>query len=170
MNSLEKYVQDHKSLFEEEPAAGHFERLQEKMIRESRQTVMLSKKTSIALRWSMSIAASITILFLAGIVWQNSTKVKGTMLCENAIDVKVCYLDKMNIVAGQIEAHIKDFDYWDQQEVMNDVQNIIASADSDFESKLPEELSEDVAKAILADFYRQNLEGLETIVNSIINQ
>ena len=169
MNRLEEYIRDHKSLFEEEPATGHFERLQEKMTCELRQTVMPSQRLSAAFRWGISIAASIAILFAAGIVWQNATKQNGTMVCENAIDMKVCYLDKMYVVVSQIEELIRDYDYWDQQEVMNDVLNIIASADSDFESELPEELPDDVAKAILADYYRQNLEGLEMIVNSIMN-
>ena len=167
MNRLEEYIRNHKNLFDEEPATGHFERLQQKMT-SSQQAQNLTAKRM--LRWTISIAASIAILLSAGLIWHNSVKPNGTLVCENAPDMKICYLNKMNVVASQIENLIMDFDQWDRQEIMTDVQNIIASADGDFESELPEELSDHVAKAILADFYRQNLEGLEMIVNSIINQ
>ena len=160
MNRLEEYIRDHKNLFDEEPATGHFERLQQKMTRKPAKTI--------ALRWSISIAASIAILLSAGIMWQNSSKQNGTMICENAIDLRICYLDKMNVVANQIEMLIRDFDFWEQQEVMNDVQNIIISVDNDFESELPEELPDHIAKEILADYYRQNLEGLEMIAQLVV--
>ena len=160
MNSLEKYIRDHKNLFDEEPETGHFERLQQKMNRKSGQVITL--------RWTVSVAASIAILLLAGIVWQYSGKQTNLLLCENASDLKVCYLDRMNDVANRIETLISDFDPWDRQDVMNDVQNIIEVA-GNFEREIPEELPEDKTKAILSDFYRQNLESLEMIVESIIN-
>ena len=165
MNCLEEYIRDHKSLFDEEPAAGHFERLQKKGTR----TATSSRQLNIALRWGISVAASIVLLLSAGLIWQNSTTQNGLMVCENAADMKICYLNKMNVVAGQIEALLMDFDQWDRQEVMNDVQDIIASADSGFENELPEELPDDLAKELLSNYYRQNLEGLEMIVNSIMN-
>ena len=162
MNRLEQYISDHKSLFDEEPATGHFERLQQKMNRKQGRMI--------ALRWSISIAASVSILLSAGVLWQYTTKQNDVIaLCENASDIRICYLDQMNAVAGHIGELIRDFDQWDQQEVMTDVQNIIDTANSDFESEIPEELPDDMAKAILADYYRKNLEGLERIVKSITN-
>ena len=168
MNRLEEYIRNHKSLFEEEPAAGHFERLQQKKSAVGTKLHLVQKSNF--LRRGISIAASIAIILSANLIWQNSVKQNGTLVCENATDLKICYLDKMNIVAGQIEALIRDFDQWDRQEIMNDVQNIIASADSDFESELPEELPDNVAKAILSDYYRQNLEGLEMIERRVKNE
>lgn len=159
MKRLEEYIRDHKNLFDEEPAAGHFGRLQQKMTRQ--------RGKMIALRWSISIAASIAILLTAGLVWQNIAKQNRMLICENAADMKVCYLQRMNVVAGQIEELIRDFDPWDQQQVMNDVQNIIDAASDDFESELPEELPNDVAKVILSDYYRQHIESLEMIEQTI---
>jgi len=159
MNRLEEYIRDHKSLFDEEPAAGHFERLQQKMTRQ--------RGKMIALRWSISIAASIAILLTAGMIWQYVAKQNRMLICENAADMKVCYLHRMNVVAGQIEELIQDFDPWDQQQVMNDVQDIIATTDSGFESEIPGELPDDVAKAILSEYYRQNLKSLEMIEQTI---
>ena len=161
MRRLEQYISDHKRLFDEEPAAGHFDRLQQKMTRRRRKTIVL--------RRSMSIAASIAILFSAGVIWQNSMKQNGTTLCENAAEMKICYLGRMYEVACQIEKLISDFDQWDRQEVMGDVQNIIDAVCHDFESEIPEELPDDLTKVILSDYYRQNLEGLEMIVKSIMN-
>ena len=161
MDNLEKYICDHKSLFDEEPTAGHFERFQKK--------INHNKLKITSLRWSISIAATIAISFSAGIVWQKSVKQNELTSCENASDMKICYLEKMNIVAVQIEEIIKDFDQWNRQDVLNDVQNIIDSVNDDFESEIPEELPDDVIKAILSDYYQKNLEGLEMIVESISN-
>ena len=160
MNCLEEYIRNHKNLFDEEPATGHFERLQQRINRKSGRVI--------ALRWTVSIAASIAILFAAGILWQHSGKQTNMLVCENASDLKICYLDRMNDVASRIETLISDFDPWDWQDVMNDVQNIIEVA-GNFESEIPEELPEDKTKAILSDFYRQNLESLEMIAQSIKN-
>ena len=161
MNSLEQYISENKSLFDEEPEAGHFERLQQKMNRRNGKVI--------ALRWSMSIAASIAILLTAGVLWHNSGQPGGILLCENVSDMKICYLDRMYEVAGQIEKLVVDFDQWDRQELLNDVQNIIDAVSDDFESEIPEELPDDRAKAILSDYYRQNLESLEIIVQTITN-
>jgi len=173
MDSIEEYIRGRKRLFEEEPAAGHFERLQQKMNRgysEFQQFHSLKESPKPTVwRWTMSIAASIAILVSAGLLWYNSMTQHGTMVCENADDMKFCYLNKMNIIAGQIEELVRDFDQWERHEIMNDVQNIIASADNDFESELPEELPDDVAKAILSEYYRQNLEGLEMIAQTVRN-
>jgi hypothetical protein len=158
MNRLEEFISTNKSLFDEEPAAGHFERLQQKMNRTSGRII--------ALRWGMSIAASIAIVFS---VWQYAVKQNGMEVCENATDMKICYLNRMDAVVSQIETLISDFDQWDRQEIMNDVQDIIDAVNGDFESELPDEIPDDMAKAILADYYRKNLEGMEMIVQSILH-
>ena len=156
MNRLEQYIRDRENLFDEEPAAGHFERLQQKINRQSRRVAIL--------RWSISIAASIAILLFAGIVWQHAGKQDNrTIMCENTGDMKDCYLNKMNAVADRIEMLTKDLDPWDRQQVMIDVQNIIDIAGSGFENEIPEELSVKEIKSILSDYYRQNLESLETV-------
>jgi hypothetical protein len=160
MNRLEQFIRNHKSRFDEEPATGHFERLQQKMIRKSKRVA--------ALRWNISIAASFALVFLTGIVWNYSGEQDDRMaLCENAADMRVCYLNRMNTVAMQIEMLIKDFNAWDQQQVMNEVQNVIDTAGSGFEYELPEELPENEAKQILSGYYRQNLESLEMIAEEL---
>jgi len=160
MNHLEQYIRDNKKLFDEEPAPGHFERLQQKMNRKSRRTV--------AMRWSISVAASVAIIFSIGIIRQNiGSREVLTTGCENTDNMKLCYIDKMNAVAGLIEELTQDFDQWDRQQVMIDVQNIIDTVESDFESELPEELSDHETKSILSDYYRQNLESLEMIVTEL---
>ena len=160
MNSLEEYISHHQNLFEEEPEAGHFERLQQKMNRKSSRVV--------ALRWTISIAAFVAMILLAGIVSQYPGKQTNILVCENASDIKICYLDKMNDVANLIEILVSDFDSWDRRDVMNDVQNILENSEN-FDNEILEELSEEKTKAILSDFYRQNLESLEMIAQSIKN-
>jgi len=156
MNKLEQYILEHKTLFDEEPSEGHFERLQQKMNRQSRRNA--------ALRWSISIAASVAIVLMAGMVWQHKGKQDDRMaMCENAVDMKSCYLNRMNAVAERIEALAQNLDQWDRQQVMTDVQNIISIAGSGFENELPAELPNHKAKQILSNYYRQNLESLKTI-------
>ena len=159
MNRLEEYIRENKSLFDEEPATGHFERLQ-------CRDVARHVSTRRTLLWGISIAASIAILFTISVVWKQNQ----TMACEDAANMKICYLEKMNVIAGQIEMLIMDFDQWDQDQVMNDVQNIFDAVNSDFESELPEELPDDMAKVILADYYRRNMQGLKMIVETISNE
>ena len=164
MDSLEKYIRENKSRFEVEPEAEHFERMQKKMKAKSSS----SGKRFVAIQWGISIAASIALIFIvSNIVFQNTTK--QIITCENAINMKICYLEKMYTVAGQIEELIVDFDQWDKQLVMSDVQYIIETVNSDFESEIPEELPVDIAKVILSEYYRHNLESLEMIVESIKN-
>jgi len=160
MDKLEKYVRDNKSLFDEEPQSGHFERLQQKMNRKSRRIV--------ALTWGFSVAASIAIVFLTAIVWQNIREKDDYMvLCENASDMKLCYMEKMNVVAERIELLTKDFDPWERQEVLTDVHGVIDIADSGIEIEIPDELPENRAREILSDYYRQNLESLKMIENEL---
>jgi hypothetical protein len=163
MNRLEQYIRNNRSRFDEEPAAGHFERLQQKMNRKPGRTV--------ALRWGVAVAASVAIVLSAGIIRQYAGKRDSmTAMCENTGDMKVCYLDKMNAVAGQIEELTRDFDQWNRQQVMTDVNNIIDAAGSGFENEIPEELPDARAKEILADYYRQNLNSLEWIERKIKNR
>jgi hypothetical protein len=156
MNKLEQYISDRKRQFEEEPPAGHFERMQEKM---NRKSIRIS-----VLRWCIPIAASLVIVFLAGNGWQSARKqYDKTMACENAMDMKNCYLNRMYAVADRIEALSMRLDQWDRQQVMTDVQNIIELADSDFDSEIPEELPDNEVKLILSGYYRQSLESLDMI-------
>ena len=160
MNRLEQYIRDHKSQFDEEPKTGHYERLQQKMERKRRKIVTL--------RWTASVAASLALLFSVGIIKQYIGTQNGVMaLCENVVDLKTCYLDRMNDVANHIDALTVEFDLWDRHQVMTDVQNIIDAADSGFEDELPDELPDETAKAILADYYQRNLESLDGIVKTL---
>ena len=161
MNRLEQYIRNNKNQFDEEPATGHFERLQQKIDRKSGRTNLL--------QWCISIAASIAILLIVGAIWQNKGGGKEDVIasCEDAIDMKLCYLDRMNVVAIQIEELVKDFDRWDRQQVMDDVQDIICFVSSDFESELPEELPDNEIKSILSDYYKHNLGSLEMMMEGL---
>ena len=160
MNRLEQYIRDHKSQFDEEPKTGHYERLQQKVGSKHRNIV--------ALRWAISVAASLILLLSIGIIRQYiGTQNSVTAVCENVVDLKACYLDRMNDVANHIDVLTVELDLWDRYQVMTDVQNIIDAADSGFEDELPDELPDETAKAILADYYQRNLEGLNEIVKTL---
>ncbi len=161
MKSLDQYIRENKQLFEEEPEAGHFERLQQKMDRGHRKIVLL--------RWTSAVAASIVLLFSAGVLWQYTQKSDFTTIaCENTDDMKHCYLNKMNDMAGQIKELTKDLDQWDQEQVMDDVKSIIdATKDDSFEEEIPKELPEETTQSILSDYYQRNLESLHTIAKTL---
>jgi hypothetical protein len=161
MKYLEKYINENKHLLEDEPNVGHFERFQQKAARKRRLTIV---------RWTASIAASICILLSAGIMlYQYDFHGNMAMSCENADDIRICYLNKMMALAEKIETLTQDFDRWDRAEVMMAVQNIIDSAANSFlESELPAELPADKARTILSDYYQQNLQGLELIAQAVL--
>ena len=160
MNRLEQYIQDRENRFDEEPPVGHFERLQQKIDRKSRRTVMM--------RWSISVAASVAIIISAGIIFQHTGKQNVELTgCENTDNMKLCYLDKMYDVAGQIDSLTMNLDPWDRMQIITDVQNIIDMADSGLENEIPEELPTNEANLIFSDYYRQNLESLEMIVEDL---
>ncbi len=160
MKSLDQYIHDNKQMFEEEPETGHFERLQQKMNRTHRQIKWV--------RWSTGIAASIVFLFSAGILWQYTHRQDNVIVvCENSENMKSCYLDKMNVVAGQINELTKNFDPWDRQQLMDDVQGVIDATSDGLEQEIPEELSDEAAKSILSDYYEYNLERLYSLAQSL---
>ena len=162
MDSLEKYINDNKSLFEQEPDDGHFERLRQKMIYRSYE------KRIAALRWGMSIAATVAIMFMAGFFLMQNEK-QGEVICEISDNMQTCYLEKMIELANRIEELIIGLDYWDRQIVMNNVNYIIETVSGDFENTLPRELPADMLKEILIDFYQQNFEGLKLIERRVMN-
>ena len=163
MNKLEQYISDNKSRFDEEPPVGHFERMQKKMNRKSGRIVVL--------RWIISVAASVAMILSVSLIMQHKEKQDDRIaMCENAPDMKACYLNRMNVVAGQIEILSKNLDLWDRQQVMTDVQNIINTTNGDFESEIPTELPAHETKLILSGYYKQNLESLETIAKELKNK
>ena len=161
MKKLETYINENQHRFEEEPNTGHFNRFQQKTNRKRNLTIV---------KWSVSVAASICILVSAGIMlYQYDSHGNNlAMSCENARDIRACYLNKMNALAEKIETLTQDFDQWDRMEVMLAVRNIIDSTTNSFlESDLPDELPKERARIILSDYYQQNLQGLELIAQVV---
>lgn len=157
---LDQYIQNNKHLFEEEPENGHFERFQQKANKASRTIVLI--------RWSTAVAASVLLLLSINVLWQYTRKSGDTMaVCESSADMQICYLNKMNDMAYQIDVLTKDFDPLDKQQVMDDVQNIIDATQSGFENEIPTELPQEAAKTILTDYYQHNLDGLNNIVKML---
>jgi hypothetical protein len=163
MRNLETYITENRNSFDEEPNSGHFKRFQQKTNR---------KRNLKIVKWSISIAASICILVSAGIMlYQYDSHGNNNIAmssCENAIDIRACYLNKMMALAEKIETLTQDFDRWDRAEVMMAVQTIIdATANSFLASDLPNELPEERTRTILSDYYQRNLQGLELIAQVV---
>ena len=156
MKNLETYISENRHSFDEEPNTGHFKRFQQKTTRKRNLTIV---------KWSVSIAASICLLISVGVMlYQYDSHGNMAMSCENAVDIRACYLNKMMALAEKIDVLTQDFDQWDRAEVMMAVQTIIdAAANGLLESELPDELPEERARTILSDYYQQNLQGLELI-------
>ncbi|MDR2847595.1 MAG: hypothetical protein LBV39_00670 [Bacteroidales bacterium] len=163
MNNLEEYIRKNKSMFDEEPETGHFERLQEKLYHRNRQ-----HKTRTMLRWSVAAAASIALVFATGIYRQHDSPISPEYAhCETSDDMKMCYLDKMNTVADEIRLLTGNLEPWDREIVMEDVENIIEATHNSLANELPEELSPEALHSILADYYRTNLQSMQNIVETL---
>ena len=161
MKNLETYINENRHSFDEEPNTGHFKRFQQKTARKRNLTIV---------KWSVSIAASICLLISVGVMlYQYDSHGNNlAMSCENAVDMRACYLNKMMALAEKIDILTQDFDRWDRMEVMLAVQTIIdATANSFLESELPNELPEERARTILSDYYQRNLQGLELIAQIV---
>ena len=161
MSRLEQYISKNKNLFEENPATGHFERFQQRIDHKTRRIAVL--------RWSISVAATIAILFSVGIIRQAGKQNYIIVACENALDLKTCFSDEMKAVAVRIENLTDDFDVWDQQQILDVVQNIIDSTNDGFENEIPDEIPDETARTILADYYQRNLESLNEILKTLNN-
>ncbi|MDR1405601.1 MAG: hypothetical protein LBI89_00165 [Prevotellaceae bacterium] len=153
--NLERFIKNNLSAFDEEPAGGHYERLQAKQTKTRRRAGMLFMAQMMA---AACIAVAVTVY------WRHMPAVSQTpdALCENTADMKSCYFDKMNAVAAQIREIAGTLDSMDAQDVMMEVENILLDGD-DIEQQLPEELSEEAAKAILSGYYQHHLETLQSI-------
>jgi hypothetical protein len=157
MNHLEEYIKQNKNQFEEEPENGHFERFLEKQNRRHHTRVMV--------RWSIAIAASVALVFAVGVHRQQDVPAPPeAVLCENADDMKMCYIDKMNTVADEIRQLTNHLEPWDRKIVLNDMQNIIEATHNGLVNELPEELAPEARHTILSDYYRKNLESMQNMV------
>ncbi len=89
MEKLEQYIRHHPYRFDEEPDPGHVERMQKK--------IQAKQHARVFSRLIVSIAASVALLFSAGL-WYIYQPSDTLTVCDNADDMKRCYLDKMNDV------------------------------------------------------------------------
>ncbi|MDR0694729.1 MAG: hypothetical protein LBF81_05475 [Prevotellaceae bacterium] len=156
---LERFIKNNLPAFDEAPASGHYERMQAKWAKARRRAKILSIS-------QMAAAACIIAAFTVTVFLYDhapATLPEAVVLCENAADMKSCYLSKMNDVAAQIRAIAATLDDIDPQEVMIEVDNLLATGD-DIEQELPGELSGEAATAVLSNYYQHNLESLQTII------
>ncbi|MDR2359161.1 MAG: hypothetical protein LBD87_05110 [Prevotellaceae bacterium] len=155
---LERFIKNNLPAFDETPAGGHYERMQAKWTQARRRAKIFSISQMAA---ACIIAAFAVTIFLYD--HTPATPQDTVTLCENAADMKSCYLSKMNDVAAQIRAIAATLDNIDPQEVMIEVDNLLATG-NDIEQELPDELSGEAATAVLANYYQHTLESLQTII------
>ncbi|MDR0582265.1 MAG: hypothetical protein LBG31_04795 [Prevotellaceae bacterium] len=179
MKNLEEFIKLNLSAFDEEPANGHHER--QAAARERAKRFVVLKRYA---RWQaqrerrspylrkaalFAVAASV-----AAVMWsifflhngQSAASPDTVVICENTPDMKSCYFGKMNDIAAQIREIAATLDNIDPQEVMMEVDNLLATGE-DMEQELPAELSDEAATAVLADYYQHHLESLQTIIQRL---
>jgi hypothetical protein len=160
-NNLERFIKNNFPAFDEEPASGHYERWQAKRAKARRRTKLLVVSQLAA---AACLAAVVTVL----VNDRTPATPQGTIvLCENAADMKSCYLSKMNDVAEQIREVAETLDGIDPQEVMIEVDNLLATG-GDIELEIPDELPDDAAKAMRVNYYQQHLESLQSIAELLV--
>lgn len=177
---LERFIKNNLPAFDEEPASGHYERQAAARERAKRFVVLKRyarqkaqrEKGSPYLRKAafFAIAASVTAVMLSIFFTLHdrtpAVRQETVVLCENAADMKSCYFGKMNDVATQIREMAEILDNIDPQEVMIEVDNLLATGD-DIELEIPEELPDDAAKTVLLNYYKQHLESLQSIAERL---
>ena len=170
MDNLKTYINKHRQEFDaEEPAAGHFERLQAKLATRQKPTAV---RRTLRYRQLYSVAASVILLLSLGTGWflffnrSGNSSDLTTTICDDPATMKYCYLDKMNDVAMYIDRLTEDTDPFVRESLQMEVASIINDTQS-FEQELPVELSPENAQAILADYYQRHLETLQDIVQTL---
>jgi hypothetical protein len=164
---IQEYIQNNLPAFDEEPAAGHLERFRAKQKRAHRRRTTA--------RFVLpAVAASVALLLVAGIVAERRTArpaeglAGGVALCEQAVDMKSCYLGRMNDVAAQIRELSQTFDEGLRQEVLDEVDDLLDTS-GDIEREIPGELPDEDANNLLRNYYRQHLESLQSIRDAMDN-
>ncbi len=163
MKKLDQYIKDNRAAFEEEPAAGHYGRFQEKLAR-------ANSKRKIIVFAQLAVAASIAVLLSIGFFSQRMPGDNNNRItvCENADNMQSCYLSKIDDAAAEIQALTEGMDSWSRITVTTEVENIVRSA-NDIASLLPNALSEEESNGILSGYYQNSLESLQTIAQ-VVNE
>jgi len=155
MEKVAQYIKDHAAAFDEEPQSGHYERFQQKQQRAHRQ-----KRVRMLAR--LAAAACIAVMLSLGIVYRPAAPDNRVTLCENSHDMQGCYLSQLTDMAAEIERLTQNLDTWNRTLVADEVGYIMLSAE-EIESLLPETLPADENNKILAGYYKNSLESLQTI-------
>ncbi len=157
-DTLDEFIKNNREAFDEEAPVGHYERFCMRMQSEQRY------KKAVQLYMQIAVAASLVILFSLHVflIHNQPENNKIATICEQTVDMKSCYRNKMDNLAVQIQALAQNMDAWNRQIVYDEVENIITSVD-DIEYMLPYEISEQETKQIMAEYYQQSLESLENI-------
>jgi hypothetical protein len=161
MDPLKQYIEGNRHLFDdEEPAPGHFERFEQKM------NARPVKRASMSPWHLAAAAASIAAIFTVSIMLMYLSSNDPITVCTKSGDMKYCFQTKMNEVVMEIYALSNDLNPFVKNDVQFEVQSII-DANSSFDQELPEGLSKKQARIILSEYYAQNLEILQGIVQTL---
>lgn len=170
MDQLKTYINKHRPEFDtEEPAAGHFERLEAKLAAQQptkgRRMAMPRLRYAVAASVALLVSLGISIFFFH----DNTAKiivVAESTPCDDPATMKYCYLEKMNDTAILIDRLTENTDLFVRQTIQEEVASIIEDTQS-FDEELPDELAPERAQAILSDYYRQHLETLQDIAQTL---
>jgi len=168
MDKLKTYINSHRAAFdEEEPAQGHFERLEAKLA--AAQKPPISRR--IVKYWPLyAAAASVVILISLGInqfLSKGLTDAPIEVLCNDPSTMKLCYLKRMQDTAMLIDQLSANAAPFMRQNLQMEVADIIKD-NQRFDTELPAELSPERAQAILAGYYEHHLETLQDIVQILL--
>ncbi|MDR1739258.1 MAG: hypothetical protein LBR45_00665 [Bacteroidales bacterium] len=162
MDTLKEYIKAHRDVLEqEEPAMRHYERFKKK---QHRKQVVGWWSIAAAVAGIFAIAA-ITSVYLQ----QNLRQpFDSTINCENAADMKACYIGRMQEVAANIDSLSKNLDLITRSDLHTEVFYIIEENET-FDEELPKELPAEQTKKILAAYYSDNLNSLLEIEQRLSN-
>lgn len=159
MKHLEQYIKDHRPAFEEEPAAGHYARFRAKA-----GAHRTGRRWYLALQ--IAAAACVAGFLSLGILLHRGAPDNQSALCDQAEDMRSCYLEKIDGAAAEIDRLTQHFEYHDRLTVSIEVNNILQSA-REVDDLLPDTLPEEESREILSGYYQNTMESLQTIIQII---
>jgi len=177
MKNLKDYIKENREAFDDqEPAAGHFERFEQlldKQTREEKKDKEKKTEKRIYLTKFISVAASIAILFVVGIkLYQPNriiqTDIRNIENPENQTNsdefatTNEYYRQLMEAQIADIMCKLSYTDSENQSQLSTDLEKIIRY-NKDFLEEIATSTDEELAIYYLIKHYKANIEALENI-------
>jgi hypothetical protein len=163
MNELKKYFEENRNIFDnEEPLNGHVERFEKRL---NNLVTEKKRKQTLTVRFisTFSIAASIALMFAAGIIWMLVSPQKEIEQNINEFtETEMFYREQMNGQISEILCKLDKADADTRNWLEKDLRSLTEDNNS-FVEEIKEHGNEELAIYYLVEHYKANLQTLQLI-------